>query len=231
MASLKDVRTLAEELEQRVSRLNEEVARGSSDFLKVVVLADEVAELADTLASTFSAIDEQIEHRVSEASGDTGRRTQSQARRGAAKGQQQRGRAKRQPQRRGAKSQAKRGSARRSAASAPRGKTTEEPTKSELLEQAKEVGITGRSEMSKDDLAEAVKSQEQQTKEELLEQAQAASIPGRSEMSKRELLEALRKEASVTREELLERANEADIPGRSEMTKEELREALRSVLR
>ena len=221
MASLKDVTTLVDELEQLVHRLSEEVAKGRTDFLQVVGLADEVAEFADSLA------------------------------------------AKSQPQRRKPKRQTKSDGARRSAASAAR---TEEPTKSELLEQAKEVdipgrsemskdelaeavesqtqqtreelleqaqaaGIPGRSEMSKDELAEAVRSQERQTKEELLEQAQAAGIPGRSEMSKQELLEALRTDASLTREELLERANEADIPGRSEMSKEELREALRSASR
>ena len=72
------------------------------------------------------------------------------------------------------------GEARQRALGAPgrtRGETAERLTKSELLEQAKEVGTTGRSETSKDDLAEAVESQEQQTKEELLEQAQAAEYP------------------------------------------------------
>ena len=228
MASLKDVTTLVDELEQVVGRLSDEVARGSTDFLQVVGLADEVAEFADSLASTFSAVNEQIGRRLADASGNTGRRTQSQSRRGPTNRQQQSGRAKRQPQRRKPNRQTKSDGARRSAASAP---PTEEPTKTELLEQAKEVGIPGRSEMSKDELAEAVEAQERQTKEELLEQAQAAGIPGRSEMSKQELLEALRTDASLTREELLERANEADIPGRSEMTKEELREALRSVSR
>lgn len=45
--------------------------------------------------------------------------------------------------------------------------------------------------MSKEELAEAVRSEESLSSEELLERAREADIPGRSEMSKEELREAL----------------------------------------
>jgi hypothetical protein len=60
MVSLNDAGKVADELEQLVRRLHEELARGPSDLLQVVVLADEVAEVADSPASTFAVIDEQL---------------------------------------------------------------------------------------------------------------------------------------------------------------------------
>lgn len=202
MASLKDVsEVVTEELEQRIRRLHEGIVEGGGDLAQLVALADEVAEFADSMASTFAAIDEELGRRVAEA-------------RAVAAG--------------GAEKRRRRGGQRR-AASAIRGEAADEPTRAELLEQAQEADIAGRSSMSKEELAEAVESQEHLTKEELLEQAKAAGIPGRSQMSKEELIEAIRKEASASREELLERAKEADIPGRADMSKEELRQALRSL--
>ena len=202
MAKLADATNLTEELERRVGRLREEIAGGQYDFGQLSVLADDVAASADSLASTFIAIDQQLGGLL-ETGADESPKEQSRGKR-----QTRRGRPKPQTQRR------------------RRVEPDEEPTKSELLEQATEAAIPGRSSMSKDELAEAVEAQEQQTKEELLGQAQELGIPGRSEMSKQELLEALRAEASVSRDELLDRAKEAEIPGRSEMSKEELREAL-----
>ena len=220
MASLNDAANVVDELEQLVRRLSDQVAREPTDFLQVVVRADEVAAAADSLAATFAAVDEQLGRGLDAANGKTGRSAQRRTQRGGAKRQQRRASAKRPPQRRGSKRQARAPRTRRS--------ETVEETKSELLEQAQEAVIPGRSSMSKDELAKAVESQDQQTKEELLEQAKAAGIQGRSEMSKQELLEALRKEASASREELLERAREANIEGRAEMSKDELRNALRS---
>lgn len=198
---------VTEELEQRIRRVREAIAGGDADLAQLVALSDEVAELADSMASTFAAMDETFVAMDEEL----GRATEAQAVAGRVA-------EKRKPR-----------SKRRRASSAIRGKAADEPTKAELLEQAKEAEIAGRSSMSKEELAEAVETQEHLTKEELLEQAKAAGIPGRSEMSKEELLEAIRKEASTSREELLERAKEADIPGRADMSKEELRQALRTV--
>lgn len=204
MARLSDAANLTDELERRVRRLREEIAQGESDLGQLVVLADDVAAYADSLAARFAAIDRQI---VGLA----------EVKPGSSPGE------KPPSQRRKTKRQSGRGGQRRRSSTLRR---TEEPTVTELLEQAKEAAIPGRSSMSKDELAEAVEAQEQQTKDELLEQAQALGIRGRSEMSKQELLEAVRAEAAVSRDELLDRAREAEIPGRSEMSKEELREAL-----
>jgi hypothetical protein len=201
MASLKDASQLTDELGALVRQLDEEVA-GGGELLNLVTLADNVAEYADSLATTFAAIDEELRRRLSDA-------------KAGAPGAQ----AKRQVRRSGARSGATR-------TKTP--KTTEESTKAELLEQATEAAIPGRSSMSKEELVEAVEAREELTKEELLERARALDIPGRSEMTKQQLLKALAKEESVSREELLERAKEADIPGRSEMSKDELRQALQS---
>lgn len=67
----------------------------------------------------------------------------------------------------------------------------DETTKEELLEQARELNVEGRSSMSKAELADAVESQESVTKEELLERAREAGVEGRSSMSKDELRKAL----------------------------------------
>ena len=67
----------------------------------------------------------------------------------------------------------------------------EETTKEELLEQARELNVEGRSSMSKDELASAVESEESVTKEELLERAREAGVEGRSSMTKDELRKAL----------------------------------------
>jgi flagellar motor protein MotB len=67
-----------------------------------------------------------------------------------------------------------------------------EKTKEDLLEQARELNVHGRSSMTKDELAEAVEAEERVTKEELLERARDAEIEGRSSMDKDELRAALR---------------------------------------
>jgi hypothetical protein len=71
------------------------------------------------------------------------------------------------------------------------GSTAESPTKEELLEEAREMNIHGRSSMSKDKLARAVEAEESVTKDELLERARRAGIEGRSSMTKDELRKAL----------------------------------------
>lgn len=69
--------------------------------------------------------------------------------------------------------------------------STDDVTKGELLEQARELHVEGRSSMSKEELAKAVEAEESVTKEELLERAREAGVEGRSSMSKDELREAL----------------------------------------
>lgn len=72
----------------------------------------------------------------------------------------------------------------------------DQKTKEELLEQARELNVHGRSSMTKDELAQAVEAEERVTKDELLERARKAEIEGRSSMAKDELRDALREAGS-----------------------------------
>lgn len=79
------------------------------------------------------------------------------------------------------------------------------PTKDMLMERAQDLDITGRSDMTKDELLEAIEeatdengrgkgsvaSLEQKTKDELYDMAQEREIDGRTDMTKDELVEAL----------------------------------------
>jgi hypothetical protein len=200
MATLKDATRLTEELEELAGRIHRELTEGKVDFTEMVRLADDLGESADSVASTFAAIDEALAQLL------PGRaRDQAETARGARR-----------------RAEEGRDVAAKATAEA------EELTKDELLERAKAVGVEGRSAMSKEELAEAVRAAEDPSKEELLERAREAGIEGRSAMSKEELREALEAEETLSKEELLERARDADLPGRSQMTKEELRETLRS---
>lgn len=223
MARLSDATTMTEELTRLVRRLHDEVAGGRSDLADLSVLADDVAASADSLAATFTAIDREL-GRLSDPDGGGERDEASASEESDVKPKPKRQAPKRHT-RTGQRGR-RRASTTASSGGPSSGADDDEPTREELLEQAKEADIPGRSSMSKEELAEAVEAQEHQTKDELLEQAKALGVAGRSEMSKQELLEAVRTEASVSRDELLDRAKEAEIPGRSEMSKEELREAL-----
>jgi hypothetical protein len=72
----------------------------------------------------------------------------------------------------------------------------DEVTKEELLEQARELHVEGRSSMTKEELARAVEAEESVTKEELLERARDANIEGRSSMTKDELRQAVHEAGS-----------------------------------
>lgn len=79
------------------------------------------------------------------------------------------------------------------------------PTKEMLMERARDLNISGRSSMSKDELLEAIEEATDEngrardskaglnnlTKDELYEKAQDAEVEGRSSMNKDELVEAL----------------------------------------
>jgi hypothetical protein len=56
----------------------------------------------------------------------------------------------------------------------------------------REVGIRGRSRMTKEQLQEALGGEENLSKDELLERAREVDLPGRSEMPVEALQEALR---------------------------------------
>jgi hypothetical protein len=120
------------------------------------------------------------------------------------------------------------------------------PTKDMLVERAEDLGIEGRSSMSKDELLDAIEaatdengrghgsraSLEAMTKDELQDRAAEAGIEGRSSMKKDELVDALTEAdgdlSDRTKDELMEMARDEGVEGRSGMTKDELVDALGS---
>jgi hypothetical protein len=232
MASLKEAATVTEQLEELAGRLHAEVTEGRSDFSEMALLADQIGESADAIATAFVAIDEALARRLAEPRGERGEKTRQ--------GGDQRTRPRAQKAKTGTidkamsagREKATDFAAAASTAVKRQGEsassTLDELSREDLLERARELEVAGRSTMSKEELVAAIESEEQASKEELLDRAREVGIPGRSSMSKEELADAVRSEESLSREELLERAREADIPGRSEMSKDELREALTS---
>jgi hypothetical protein len=81
MATLKDASVLTDELARRIRRLDEEVSGGSTDLVQLSVLADSVAELADSLAGTFAAVDEKLTRGLAASKGTRGGGAQRQQRR------------------------------------------------------------------------------------------------------------------------------------------------------
>src|SRR5215211_3146851 len=82
------------------------------------------------------------------------------------------------------------------------------PSKDELLAQAREANITGRSSMTKEELEKAVGDLDDLSKQDLLERARRAGIQGRSSMTKEELKEAIRAEESLAAKPDEERSEE-----------------------
>jgi len=81
-------------------------------------------------------------------------------------------------------------------------------SKDELLAQAREANITGRSSMTKEELEKAVGDLDDLSKQDLLERARRAGIQGRSSMTKEELKEAIRAEESLAAKPDEERSEE-----------------------
>jgi len=168
MATLKQAGELmTTELRERVERLASAVEDDGVDFTEIAHLADAVGELADTISETYTDLEQTLMNAV-HAESASGRQAGDS-------------RQEQEEQGRGEQQQPVQG-----------GDTAEERTKEELLEQAREDNIPGRSSMSKEELAQAVEAEESMTKDELLERAREADIEGRSSMSKDELRNALR---------------------------------------
>jgi hypothetical protein len=167
MATLKQAGEVSTtELRERVDQLVSAVEDETLDFTEIVSRADAVAELAD--AETYSDLEQTLMRALqrdsdSEPEEDDGQQEQDQEPPSAQRQQQ-----------------------------AEEDGTAEDMTKEELLEQAREANISGRSSMTKEELAQAIEAEESLTKEELLERAREAGIEGRSSMTKDELREALR---------------------------------------
>jgi hypothetical protein len=170
MATIRDAAQVAQQLQELAGRLHSELTDGDVDFTAMTRLADDLGESADRLASAFAAMDEALMQRLPGQGGEREAREGDEGRGGRRQRQRQR---RQEPAQRG-------------------GDDEDSETKDELLERAKQVGIEGRSAMSKEELRKAVEAAESLSKEDLLERAREADIPGRSEMTKEELREALR---------------------------------------
>ena len=168
MATLKQAgEVITTELRERVERLVSAVEDDAVDLTEIALLADAVGELADTISETYIDLEQTLMRAVQAESAS----------------EPQAGDSRQEEQGRGAQQQQQ---------PAPNGGTADDVTKEELLEQARDVNIPGRSSMTKEELAQAVEAEESVTKEELLERAREADIEGRSSMSKQELRNALR---------------------------------------
>jgi hypothetical protein len=68
MASIKDVERLADDLETLVGELRSELSNGQ-DFERLVQIADEISEHADSAAQTFTSVNDALMSRIDEVSG------------------------------------------------------------------------------------------------------------------------------------------------------------------
>src|SRR4051794_11274489 len=196
MASLKQAAKVSDQVTELAAQLHAEVADGRADFGELARLADDIGESADALAAAFFAIDEALTQQPADSRPEVGARNKGR-RRGAARAAK-RGKQRSekvefadQPPNAEPHDPTKGGSAPPMPSNQEPEQPLEERSAEELLERARALEIAGRSTMSKEELAEAVRSEESVSKEELLDRARDADIPGRSTMSKEELREAL----------------------------------------
>jgi hypothetical protein len=173
MAKLKELGELVTtELRERVERLFTTIEEEASDFNEVSFQADEVGELADKISEIYSELDRVLSSGLQDGlGGDEGVSREKQDKGSSGRQRPQREQRQRRPE--------------------PSGSASDDTTKEELLEQAREIKVEGRSSMSKEELTQAIEAEEALTKEQLLEQAQSAEIEGRSSMTKQELREAI----------------------------------------
>jgi hypothetical protein len=168
MATLEQVgEMVCTQLRERVDTLVSAVEDDVSDLADVARLADAVGELADTIGEIYGDLERMLARGLQgggDSRGDGDASVDGQA-------AEPRGRRRQKSER-----------------TVP---ASEDVTKEELLERARDVYLDGRSSMSKDELAQAVEAEESVTKEELLERAREAGIEGRSAMTKDELRRAL----------------------------------------
>jgi len=69
MASIKDVERLADDLETLVGELRSELSNGQ-DFERLVQIADEISEHADSAAQTFTSVNDALMSRLDEVTGN-----------------------------------------------------------------------------------------------------------------------------------------------------------------
>ena len=76
MASIKDVAHVADDLDNLVGELRSELENGP-DFEKLVQIADEISEHADSAAQTFNSVNETLMSRINGLSGKESRSQKS----------------------------------------------------------------------------------------------------------------------------------------------------------
>jgi len=79
MASIKDVERVADDLERLVGELRTELSNGQ-DFERLVQIADEISEHADSAAETFTSVNETLMSRIEEVMGKRSSSGQSRKR-------------------------------------------------------------------------------------------------------------------------------------------------------
>lgn len=165
MATLKDTAgTVAERLRDDVDRLVTAIKDDAVEFADVGRLAATVGETASVIGGLYSDLDEAFSQGLRrDPNADQNEASQETKAQGATDKQLDEGDSS----------------------------VSDEVTKDDLLEHARELNLQGRSAMSKDELREALAAEEAVTKDELLERAREAGIEGRSTMTKAELRDAL----------------------------------------
>jgi len=92
MASLKDTVNLTSQLTELTNQLHSELTEGDVDFEKMIEIADQISEHADSLASAFARVNEALTEPLSQDSGggngsrSSGSRRRSTAGAGASSG-------------------------------------------------------------------------------------------------------------------------------------------------
>ena len=168
MATLQGIGELATgQLRDRVEQLVAAVEDDAADLAEVARRADDVGELADIIGAMYMDIEQRL---LSGLRGPDASRRQGDG---------------------GQRDRSSRPAEQRQQRSEQDDSSDDDVTKEELLEQARDLDVEGRSSMSKEELAQAVEAEQSLTKEELLERARDAGIEGRSSMSKDELRRAL----------------------------------------
>src|SRR5881397_2865488 len=87
MASLKDTVNLTSQLTELTNQLHSELTEGDVDFEKMIEIADQISEHADSLASAFARVNEALTEPLSQdggGNGGNGSRSSGSRRRSAA---------------------------------------------------------------------------------------------------------------------------------------------------
>src|SRR5881227_1206864 len=156
MATLKQAgEFITTELRERVDELVSAVEDEAQDFSEIVRRADAVGELVDAIGETYGDLEQTLMRALQRGSGSGPEDDDAQQEQDAGRQQQ----------------------------AGPDG-AAEDVTKEELLERAREMNVSGRSSMSKEELAQAIEAEESLTKTGLPERAGDARTPATARRSK-----------------------------------------------